>query len=91
MDKPSNNLKKAIETCKLQSIEELRAFLPTDTIYTLIKHYGGCAVYFPKFEQLLKQERNDKIQDDYKSGLSIRAISRKYSLTERQIRSIIKT
>jgi len=90
MDKPGKNIKAAIESCTLQSIQDLREFLPVDAIYLLIKNYGGCSLYLPKFDQLQKLERNEQINAEYNSGVSIRVLSRKYRLTERQIRSIIK-
>lgn len=90
MDKPGKNMKAAIESCTLQSIQDLREFLPTDAIYLLIKNYGGCSLYLPKFDQLEKLERNEHIVAEYNSGVSIRVLSRKFHLTERQIRSIIK-
>ena len=91
MDKAGNDMKSAIENCNLQSIRELRVFLPTDSIYLLIKNFGGCTIYLPKIEQLIKSARNDRIIEEYQSGASMLSLSRKYALTERQIRSIIKS
>lgn len=91
MDKADNDMKSAIENCNLQSVRDLREFLPIDSIYLLLKNYGGCSMYLPKLDQLVKLYRNEQIRSKYNSGSSIRNLSREYHLTERQIRSIINS
>lgn len=50
---------------------------------------GGVAVYFPKLESLLRDNRNKEIYTRF-NGRNFRALARQFHLTERQIRRIIE-
>lgn len=55
----------------------------------LIKETGGINFYVPKIDTFLKGVRNKKIKQDY-NGYNLKELSKKYNLTQRQIRNILK-
>lgn len=55
----------------------------------LIKEVGGINYYVPKIDTFLKGVRNKKIKQDY-NGYNLKELSKKYNLTQRQIRNIVK-
>lgn len=55
----------------------------------LIKETGGINFYVPKIDTFLKGVRNKKIGQDY-NGYNLKELSKKYNLTQRQIRNILK-
>lgn len=57
-------------------------------VMVLSKQYGGMTIEVPKGNIAAITLRNRMIAEDRKSGETVPAIARKYSLTERQIRYI---
>lgn len=55
----------------------------------LIKEVGGINFYVPKIDTFFKEARNKKIRQNY-NGYNLKELSKKYNLTQRQIRNILK-
>lgn len=89
MEKPSEQMVKAITESKVKSIQDLLEFLSVEAVYNLLKNYSGLQITIPKFDSFLKVERNKKITDDYYKGLTINELARRYNLSSRQITVII--
>lgn len=56
------------------------------------KEYGGftVSVYIPIYNSSQRQDRNQTIILQYRSGVAINKLSRQFKLSERQIRRIIE-
>lgn len=89
MEKPSEQMIKAIETSKIKSVQEFLIFLSPEAVYNLLKNWGGCTISLPKFDSFLKDERNEKIKEDYYKGATFNQLAKKYALSTRRIHSII--
>lgn len=57
----------------------------------ILKHFGGSTIYIPKIDCFNRHQRNIKIVNDYKSGLTYSQISIKYDLTSVSVRNIISS
>lgn len=90
MDKPNENILKLIEESPLLSIQDLLEVLDPESIYNLMKTYGGDTLFIPKIDGILKMERNQKIIDDFNSGLSYKQLAKKYDVTTRHIRKLLE-
>ncbi len=55
----------------------------------LLTIFGGESIYFPKPEGIIRASRDRKIYEEF-TGTNFRHLARKYRLTTRQIRSIIR-
>lgn len=55
----------------------------------LIHYYAGTSIYIPKFSEIERRKRNEKIRIEYEKNGDIKALALKYSLSEIQIRTII--
>ena len=76
--------------------------LPEELIRQIQEYADGVYIYIPRkpgtrhswgAETTYRAElktRNDRIQKDYTSGLSVAALSRKYHLSEKSIRRILQ-
>ncbi|MBC2703987.1 Mor transcription activator family protein [Desulfobacula sp.] len=60
-----------------------------DSTVKLIKEFGGEALYLPKLESVMRNSRNRDIRKDF-TGNNHRELSKKYRLTVRQIRYILR-
>lgn len=89
MEKPSEQMIKAIETSEIKSVQEFLIFLSPEAVYNLLKNWGGCTISLPKFDSFLKGERNEKIKEDYYKGATFNQLAKKYALSTRQINIII--
>lgn len=67
--------------CDIINLIGLKNFL------ILCENFGGESIYFPKKNIV---ERNRLIRLDYKKCNSIKLLSKKYGISERQIRRIIQ-
>jgi hypothetical protein len=56
---------------------------------TLCLHFGGSLVFIPRCHKSLLHSRNQRIKADRSNGLSIAELTGKYTLTDRQIFSIL--
>lgn len=90
MDKPKENILKLIEESPLLSIQDLLEVLDPESIYNLMKTYGGDTLFIPKVDSILKMERNQKIINDFNSGLSCKQLAKKYDVTTRHIRKLLE-
>ena len=57
----------------------------------IAKHLGGNTIYIPKVDLFSRYNRNMKIVDDYKLGLTYSQIAIKYNLTGVSVRNIISS
>lgn len=55
----------------------------------LIHYYAGTSIYIPKFSEIERRKRNEKIRIEYEKNADIKALALKYGLSEIQIRTII--
>lgn len=55
----------------------------------LIHYYAGTSIYIPKFSEIERRKRNEKIRIEYEKKGDIKALALKYGLSEIQIRTII--
>jgi Mor family transcriptional regulator len=69
----------------LQIIAEL---IGIENTLKLVKTMGGIQLYVPKYECVIKSARNKAIKKDY-NGFNCRSLSKKYGLSEMQIRNIV--
>lgn len=71
----------------LKKIAEVIGLEPT---LKLAKKFRGTHLYIASIDSLLRHLRDFKIRQDFKRGVNIRGLVTKYSLTERQVRRILK-
>lgn len=55
----------------------------------LIHYYAGTSIYIPKFSEIERRKRNEKIRIEYEKNGDIKALALKHGLSEIQIRTII--
>ena len=55
----------------------------------LIHYYAGTSIYIPKFSEIERRKRNEKIRIESEKNGDIKALALKYGLSEIQIRTII--
>ena len=59
-----------------------------DRFFRVIESFGGQTIYIPKADTLLRQARNREICKLY-TGDNVKALSRQFRLSARQIRRIV--
>ncbi len=74
--------------------------LPKELIETIQQYVSGRSIYIPSKEKQVwgsctdtKQildERNQKIYNEYKNGISVKTMAKEYSLSEKSIQRIIR-
>lgn len=89
MDKPNDEILNAIRNSDLCSIQELLMVIDDISIYKLVKEFGGCSIFIPKLDNFIKPSRNAMIKEDYCNGMNYNQLSRKYGLSDRQLRAIV--
>ncbi len=72
-------------------MRDLVALLGEEKAGILMYHYGGERVSMPRCEAALRGARNREIIAKYDSGISAPRLAREYKMTERNIRTILKT
>lgn len=55
----------------------------------LIHYYAGTSIYIPKFSEIKRRKRNEKIRIEYEKNGDIKALALRYGLSEIQVRTII--
>lgn len=86
----NNTLDLSIKTDDLsEQIQDIVDVIGIDSTVKFIKEFGGEAVYFPKFDSIVRNSRNGAICKAF-TGNNSRELSRKYNLSVRYIRCIIK-
>lgn len=72
------------------SARELAEIVGMEAFARLVEVYGGSSnLYIPKADQLVLPIRDKLIQREYNGG-NVYALSRKWGLTERYVREIVK-
>ena len=61
-----------------------------EAAYKLCENFGGNPFYAPTSDSITKRHRDKSIKRDYKNGLSIEQLSKKYNLSFNQVRAICK-
>lgn len=61
----------------------------------LCKHFGGEKLYIPmeengELQAAIRKKRNQEMVNNYNSGMSVDELRRKYVLSDRQVRDILK-
>lgn len=72
-----------------QPYDQIAEELGVDATIKLARMFSGEQVYFPKFETLERPLKYRKIINDF-NGYNYRYLSRKYHMTVRAIREIVK-
>ena len=67
----------------------LLSILGKEKALALCAEFGGSSIYIPKQETLNRELRNKDILDDYKNGVSLHQLRKKYKLSETTLRTII--
>jgi len=74
----------------LEKTEQRFPLLSKSAREALLKNHGGEIISIPNLKKLRGIDRNKSIVDDYKRQGKVSDLVRKYGLTERRIRDIIK-
>ena len=61
-----------------------------ENVLILAKNFGGTKLYIPMHDALARDIRNAKIRSDFNGG-NYRELTKKYNLSESQIRNIINS
>lgn len=69
--------------------EEQLQVIGLEAYKRLIHYYAGTSIYIPKFSEIERRKRNEKIRIEYEKNGDIKALALKYGLSEIQIRTII--
>lgn len=56
----------------------------------LCRQFGGASLYIPQMESLQKTARDSRIKKDYGAGVGLKALRRKYGLSETHLRRILR-
>lgn len=70
--------------------KELAELVGMETYLRLVHLAGGSNIYIAKADKLLNIHRNKKIKKEF-TGNNIMQLSKKYSLSERQVRNIVQS
>jgi Mor family transcriptional regulator len=68
--------------------EEFVNFCQNNSIEEIVKEYGGGTIYIPSYKSI---GRDKDIYTLYKNGTSIKQLSKKFSLSESRIRTILRS
>lgn len=83
-------MEEKIELEDLTSLhKEYAKVIGIDNLIALSKHFGGMPIYIPKYEKLAKYSRYKKALNDYKKGMLIKDIVKKYKISERTVYNLI--
>lgn len=83
--------KKDIDSLNNSDIQLFASEFGVENTDKLIELFGGSTIYIPMLDTITRKVgRNQLIICDYLKGLSYKTLSRKYGISERQIRRIIK-
>ena len=67
----------------------LLSILGKEKALALCAEFGGSSIYIPKQETLNRELRNKEIIEEYKNGVSLHQLRKKYQLSETTLRTII--
>lgn len=80
----------AVAESEIDAVADLRNIIGVESATKLIRVCGGSCVYVPKMETITKSRRDKAIYNEFINGISIKNLTRKYSLSDNTIRRIIK-
>lgn len=80
---------KIISECRNETVAELVDLIGVENAVAVVKYFSGTQIYIPKFKNLAKEYRDSEIYEDYKKGISYKALSAKYELTANAVRNIV--
>ena len=73
-----------------EGFRDVVAAIGMEAAYKLCTAAGGNYVYVPKTDSIQKRLRDLSIKNDYKNGMSIEQLCKKYKLSFNQIRAICR-
>lgn len=68
--------------------QEIAKVIGIKQFLKLCRHFGGVNITVPKTRYLTQHVRDSRIKRDF-TGKNVRTLSRKYNLSEQQIRKIV--
>lgn len=71
-----------------QNNQDLAQLIGIENFKKLVKYMGGSSIYIPKEQTLTLSLRNKNIKKEFNGDIKI--LSRKYQITQSQIRNILK-
>ena len=71
-----------------QNNQDLTQLIGIENFKKLVKYMGGSSIYIPKEQTLILSLRNKNIKKEFNGDIKI--LSRKYQITQSQIRNILK-
>lgn len=71
-----------------QNNQDLAQLIGIENFRKLVKYMGGSSIYIPKEQTLTLSLRNKNIKKEFNGDIKI--LSRKYQISQSQIRNILK-
>ncbi|XTR36936.1 Mor transcription activator family protein [Paraclostridium tenue] len=71
-----------------QNNQDLTQLIGIENFKKLVKYMGGSSIYIPKEQTLILSLRNKNIKKEFNGDIKI--LSRKYQISQSQIRNILK-
>ena len=71
-----------------QNNQDIAQLIGIENFKKLVKYMGGSSIYIPKEKNLILNIRNKNIKKEFNGDIKI--LSRKYKITQSQIRNILK-
>ena len=84
-----NDLKEKSFEILPESYQYIAELIGLEKAVLILEHFGGSTIYIPKIDSYNRHNRNMKILEDYRSGMTYSQLAMKYDLTSVRIRSII--
>ena len=72
-----------------ETYQPVVTLIGVDALIELCLYCRGDMIYFPKADTIFKKTRNRMIRQEY-DGYNLRELSRRYDLTIRQIKNIVR-
>lgn len=69
--------------------QEVARIVGIENALRLSEHLSGQLIYFPKLDGIMRVKRDKAIRQEF-NGSNVRGLARKYGLTERQARNIVR-
>ena len=73
----------------LETIQPIAELIGLENLYKISRYANGTELYIPPPTSILKKARNRKIKEEY-NGYNSKEISKKYEISEEQVRKIIR-
>jgi Mor family transcriptional regulator len=71
------------------ALGEIASIAGIPAALAIAERLGGQFVYIQRADSILRNDRNEKIRNDHKTGLTIEVIAIRYGLSKRQIINIL--